>query len=728
MLKTLALLLVAFANFLGSAFAAPATITKDTYAVLDQVDIPIFLKQDDEGKQDQTVIAALVKQHRCILVPKGTTGMVITESQRVSPRVILFEPDNSNVPFYISPTSVSIAGKTLEEEAFHISDLPRVPIHTPKWQIPIDNAANARQEVIAAANQYVYNYNQSHPRNPMEGLSSGDTIYHDVYKAIMNMLHLTFGADLVTAFDRSYSIVCYGPVPDGDYWYCEVQFRLTDETGIFPRGKIWTAVIRESQSHRAADGVNIEGEIFTCELGADTPTLKDRQLPPPPADKVKAHEERDAIQRILHPLGGLYVPPKIEKGEVTILEDTLGIADDGVKDVNIDEFKTLITAQYLDDTKGLDSLFEKGKGHYVLIKKGTRVMLENDWPYQGREDLSVLIHGHRSHTSFSGKYYILVPLSAVFKEFSHPATYVPKSDDWIISNESQEYWLKFLATPNPTPTSTPQELPEAPITPVIVPTPTPNERGELTRELGSYDQSWRWLPDECKIKLHDEEVQFRESLKSLDDRNKIQRLEERITYLAKVTREANTPKPTPNPNTIAHTIRPSTPEESAEESTLRKEYSAIFMALPASTRRQLHDAEVDFDVKTRQEDGAARNADLQERIKYFKNLVDLDSENLRNSATNNPTPVSTPVSTPQPSAQTAMNFLAQEYDKMWEAAYAAQLEPARVSLRDEEVAFRASLKGLDPNAVLQKITKRMIYFQSLSMKLPPVPPLTPTKP
>jgi hypothetical protein len=86
------------------------------------------------------------------------------------------------------------------------------------------------------------------------------------------------------------------------------------------------------------------------------------------------------------------------------------------------------------------------------------------------------------------------------------------------------------------------------------------------------------------------------------------------------------------------------------------------------------------------------------------------------------------VSTPQPSAQTGMNFLAQEYDKMWEATYAAQPEPARVSLRDEEVAFRASLKGLDPNAVLQKITKRMIYFQSLSMKLPPVPPLTPTKP
>jgi hypothetical protein len=133
---------------------------------------------------------------------------------------------------------------------------------------------------------------------------------------------------------------------------------------------------------------------------------------------------------------------------------------------------------------------------------------------------------------------------------------------------------------------------------------------------------------------------------------------------------------------------------------LRKEYSAIFMALPASTRRQLHDAEIDFDVKTRQEDGAARNADLQERIKYFKNLVDLDSEYLRNSATSNPTPVSTP----QPSAQTGMNFLAQEYDKMWEATYAAQPEPARVSLRDEEVAFRASLKGLDPNTSLQKIT------------------------
>jgi hypothetical protein len=67
-----------------------------------------------------------------------------------------------------------------------------------------------------------------------------------------------------------------------------------------------------------------------------------------------------------------------------------------------------------------------------------------------------------------------------------------------------------------------------------------------------------------------------------------------------------------------------------------------------------------------------------------------------------------------------MNFLAQEYDKMWEKFFAAQPESARPKLREEEIAFRASLKGITGNELLQKITQRMVYFQTYTLTLPPV--------
>ena len=65
---------------------------------------------------------------------------------------------------------------------------------------------------------------------------------------------------------------------------------------------------------------------------------------------------------------------------------------------------------------------------------------------------------------------------------------------------------------------------------------------------------------------------------------------------------------------------------------------------------------------------------------------------------------------------------------MWQAAYAAQPESARAKLRDEENSFRASLNGLDANTVLQKLANRMMYFQTLSVKLTPIPPVPPGNP
>jgi hypothetical protein len=525
-------------------------------------------------------------------------------------------------------------------------------------------------------------------------------------------------------------------VPEGDHWYYEVQFRLNDSTYIPPKGQIWTAVIRESKPHRTADGMIIGGQIYTCELGADRPTLRDGQFPPPPADQVKAHEDRAIIDRILNPLRQLDIPPKIPKGEVTILEDTLGLVYDfGVSDRNIDEFTALVTAQYLDDRKTLDTLFDNGKGHFVLIKKGTRVLLENGWPNQGAGTLQVTFHGKRregesGHDGWSD-YAMRLPVSALLKDFSHPATYVPKSNAWVISNESQAFWLKNPGPPGPAPIPTPQELPESSL--AAVATPTPDWKGNLVGQVSTYDMVWDRAPNEVKIKLHDEEIQFRESLKALDDQTKCKKLEERESYLRDKTMEANAAKNTPSPNTAAHTIRANTPEEAAEQSTLRQQYSKAFMALPASTRRQLHDPEIDFEIKMQNEDGTAQNSDLRERIKYFENLRNLDSEDSsnRNSVSNNAPAVPTPqppVSTPQPAAPAGINSLVQQYDKMWQAAYAAQPESSRAKLQNEEIAFRASLKGLDPNASLQQLVKRMMYFQSLTMKLPSIPPLPPTQP
>jgi hypothetical protein len=271
-------------------------------------------------------------------------------------------------------------------------------------------------------------------------------------------------------------------------------------------------------------------------------------------------------------------------------------------------------------------------------------------------------------------------------------------------------------TPTPTPTAAPQALPESPLAPNA--TPTQNWKDQLAGELPTYDFAWSCLPNECKIKLHDEEVKFRESLKSLDDKTKFQMLQERIPYLENSAREANRPKVTPNPNTAAHTIRSSTPEEAEEEATLRKEYAKVWMELPASTRRLLHDAETDFDIKTSFSDPAVRNGLFRERIEYFRNLKAHDTEEQQRQE---PTPAPTPVPAPaQTNAQEQMNFLAQEYDKMWEKFFAAQPESARPKLREEEIAFRASLKGITGNDLLQKITQRMVYFQTYTLTLPPV--------
>jgi hypothetical protein len=80
---------------------------------------------------------------------------------------------------------------------------------------------------------------------------------------------------------------------------------------------------------------------------------------------------------------------------------------------------------------------------------------------------------------------------------------------------------------------------------------------------------------------------------------------------------------TPTPRLTPTPYRQATEMEQAEEEVLRREYAKAWMTLPASTRRLLHDAEIDFEVKTRTYDPAAKNDALKIRIKYFQDLATL---------------------------------------------------------------------------------------------------------
>jgi hypothetical protein len=96
------------AGFQASTYAGPATVVEDTYAVFDKTDLPALTNQD------QAVVAALVKQHKCILVPKDTAGSLITDGPRVPPNFVRFQPEtNSGIRVYIPASAINVAGQKL---------------------------------------------------------------------------------------------------------------------------------------------------------------------------------------------------------------------------------------------------------------------------------------------------------------------------------------------------------------------------------------------------------------------------------------------------------------------------------------------------------------------------------------------------------------------------------------------------------------------------------------
>jgi hypothetical protein len=314
----------------------------------------------------------------------------------------------------------------------------------------------------------------------------------------------------------------------------------------------------------------------------------------------------------------------------------------------------------------------------------------------------------------------------------------------------------LISVPTPVPTPTPTLIPTPRQTPTPTPTPYP-EAADLWREREQpvkqeYDKAWTALPDATRLQLHDEEVRFRDTIKTFDPPTRMRTLKKRIEHFKSLTPRSAlvsamtptatpkatptpvptpvatptptpvstpTPNPTPIPTPTPAPYRKATIQEQEEESALRHEYAKVWMELPASTRRLLHDAETDFDIKTSRSDPAVRNGLFRERIEYFKNLKGHDTEEQQRQERTAPSPTPVPTAAP-PNAQERVNFLAQEYDKMWEKFFAAQPESVRPKLREEEIAFRASLKGLTGNDLLQKITQRMVYFQTYTLTLPPV--------
>jgi hypothetical protein len=99
-------LLIAFlflAAFLISASADSIAVTKDTYGVFNKEDFPAIFRHDE------ATLEALVEQHKCILVPKGTEGALIDEVH--PPKSVIFRPTtNPEIRVFVLASDISVGG------------------------------------------------------------------------------------------------------------------------------------------------------------------------------------------------------------------------------------------------------------------------------------------------------------------------------------------------------------------------------------------------------------------------------------------------------------------------------------------------------------------------------------------------------------------------------------------------------------------------------------------
>ena len=173
---------------------------------------------------------------------------------------------------------------------------------------------------------------------------------------------------------------------------------------------------------------------------------------------------------------------------------------------------------------------------------------------------------------------------------------------------------------------------------------------------------------------------------------------------------------------------PRTAQEIEKINVLRHEYVNEWSKLTEGFRKWYNDQDADFETQTIRSTGAEEIALLDNRIGSIQGSLRLEDNENRVKRSDG-IPIPTPMPTPPPLSPVGVSILVQDYNKMWEFTYAEYQFQSSVNrgaqrdgeiangLVDQELAFRASLKGLDQSNQIQKLTWRMKYFGNLHSQI-----------
>jgi hypothetical protein len=263
-------------------------------------------------------------------------------------------------------------------------------------------------------------------------------------------------------------------------------------------------------------------------------------------------------------------------------------------------------------------------------------------------------------------------------------------------------------------------------TPVAAPTPvsTPPDRKLVEQEQTLRQQHtdlWMSLPDNRRTSLQNGETKFQSVIDNESEiRVRIATFERQADYLKslgayewheepaaqQVQAVTSIPIPTPSVNPVATPSPAPTPYgEAAEvwkarEHVVRQEYEEAWMALPETTRLQLHDEELRFQGTIKTFDPPTRMRTLKQRIEHLKTLSP------RSALTSRP---ASPVSINSGAiVQDQLRLAGEQYNKVW----ASLPDNSRLALREQELSFRNSLKGLDAPTALKQLQRRVLYLKT----------------
>jgi hypothetical protein len=278
-MKKTTLLVAAFAASLMAAktsFAGPQLfITKDTYACIDGSDTTPALLSKLIDAHDTAGIAALCQQGKVVPVQKGweVGGTEYELPDNPMETVNLW----AELQLRLKRTMMTLRRDCLStqkvaEDQFNPADLPRIPIHKGRSRPTRDEQTRL---VMANAD-----------RDISIDVDQGTLVHGLTTRAIALMFHLE--KEIVNGSETvANPYVTYGPIPDAhnatdasymDHtWLVEVSFYIFNEPT-----KRWTAVLH----------VRTGQEPVSCELGADTPTLKDNEAQPEAAEAATPSSAR----------------------------------------------------------------------------------------------------------------------------------------------------------------------------------------------------------------------------------------------------------------------------------------------------------------------------------------------------------------------------------------------------------------------------------------------------